>query len=291
MFITLGTLGMAELALRQCGYDQFPLYDVSADIGYLPKPNQAGNFADRYTWSLNERSMLNEPWFPDRDHGVLLLGNSLVWGEVRMLPKDKLGAQLQAIVGGPWRIWSVGAGSWGNLNEITYLQHNRDVVANIHSLIWIINSGSFSERSQWRSDLTHPRSKPWFLSVYLLKKALAPWISSRLPALNSAASSALPLLSDEPKHTFIDYLGKTRADLRSRITIVWYPNLDELTRHNAEVEGLAAWVRETATANDCAFVDLRSDVRWKASCYRDSIHPSVDGNAILARILQERARL
>jgi len=84
---------MAELALRQCGYDQFPLYDVSADIGYLPKPNQAGNFADRYTWSLNERSMLNEPWFPDRDHGVLLLGNSLVWGEVRMLPKDKLGAQ------------------------------------------------------------------------------------------------------------------------------------------------------------------------------------------------------
>jgi hypothetical protein len=282
-------IGAAELTLRYLRYDEFPIYDTDAKIGYIPKPNQAGCFLGRYCWTLNERSMLNEPWVPDREHGILVIGDSLVWGEVRMAPRDKLGACLQSVMGGHYRIWSVGAGSWANLNEVEYLKRNEDVIRNIHGLVWIANAGDFSYRSLWASDYTHPRQRPRFLVGYLAGKAAIPWLKHLLPA--SFQEQEQPVASDaevsaETARELRAWLKSAPRDLLQHSLFVWYPDAAELKTRNPATSHLLSAVRESVEAEGFRFFDLRGDARWRSDCYRDPIHPSAEGDRVLASVLQ-----
>jgi hypothetical protein len=291
--ILAGTIliGATEATLRYLRYDEFPVYDVDAKIGYIPKPEQAGCFMGRYTWSLNEHSMLNEPWFPDSKHGILVIGDSLVWGEVRMAPRDKLGACLQSAMGGRYRIWSVGAGSWANLNEVEYLKRNEDVVRNIHGLVWIANAGDFGNRSHWDSDYTHPRRRPWFLLGYLAGKIAVPWLKHLLPdfaRMQSRGDDTNAEVSMETARELRELLQGAPRDLCQHSLFVWYPDAAELKARDPATSHLLGEVKDLVEAAGFRFLDLRGEARWQSNCYRDPIHPSAEGDRVLASILHDR---
>ena len=283
-------LGATELTLRYLRYDEFPIYDTDSKIGYIPKPDQAGCFKGRYCWNLNEHSMLNEPWVADREHGVLVIGDSLVWGEVQMAPRDKLGACMQSVEGGRYRIWSVGAGSWSNLNEVEYLNRNEDVTRNIHGLVWIANSGDFSYRSEWSSDLTHPRRRPRFLLGYLAAKVAAPRLRQYLPAFlqpHEPENAPDSEVSAEAARELRAWLNAAPRDLLRHSLFVWYPDAAELKARDPATTHLLGEVQKIVEAGGLSFFDLRGDPRWRSDCYRDAIHPSAEGNRVLASVLQD----
>ena len=282
-------IGAAELTLRGLRYDEFPIYDTDARIGYIPRPNQIGDFAGRYLWKLNERSMLNEPWVPDHGHGILVIGDSLVWGEVEMASEEKLGACLQRTLGDRYHVWSVGAGSWANLNEVEYLNRNEDVVRNIRGLIWIANAGDFGDRSRWDSDFVHPRRRPIFLLGYLVGKVVVPRVKRLFPEfdgkhdLNGDAGSNV---SAEAKQELRAWLRSAPRDLLRRSLFVWFPDAAEFKSRDAATSRLLSEVRGLVEGEGLRFFDLRGDTRWQADCYRDPIHPSAYGNRVLAAILE-----
>jgi hypothetical protein len=282
-------IGAAELTLRYLRYDEFPIYDTDAKIGYIPKPNQAGCFLGRYCWTLNERSMLNEPWVPDREHGILVIGDSLVWGEVRMAPRDKLGACLQSVTGGRYRIWSVGAGSWANLNEVEYLNRHEDVVRNIHGLVWIANSGDFDTRSLWSSDFTHPRRRPVFLLGYLIGKVTVLRVnrlSSGLVGRQGGETESDAEVSAETARELRAWLKRAPRDLIRNSLFVWYPDAAEFRARNPATSHLVSEVRSIVEAGGLRFFDLGGEPSWRSGYYRDVIHPSPEGNRVLASIIK-----
>jgi len=290
IFVGIVAVTATELTLRYLRYDEFPIYDVDAKIGYIPSPNQAGTFAGRYSWTLNEYSMLNEPWVPSRERGVLLISDSLVWGEVQMPPGEKLGSCLQTATGSRYRVWSVGAGSWANLNEVEYLRRNEDVVQNIYRLVWIVNYGDFESRSQWRSDFTHPRRRPIFLLGYLIGKIWAPWANQlycRLSGTQGDRKRESASVSAETRRELQTWLRGAPRGLLKRSLVVWYPDVSELRARDRATNSLVSDVRAIYEASGVRFLDLRAESRWRENYYNDTIHPTAEGNRLLAEVLRD----
>jgi len=50
-------LAGSEAAVRLAGMIDFPIYHVDQEIGYIPKPSQAGEFLNKNSWVFNDRSM------------------------------------------------------------------------------------------------------------------------------------------------------------------------------------------------------------------------------------------
>lgn len=279
------------MTLRCLHYDKFPVYDTDARIGFIPQPNQSGCFMGRYSWELNERSMLNGPWVPDHEHGILVISDSVVWGEVQMAAQDKLGACLQAAMGKRYHVWSVGAGSWANLNEVEYLNRHDDVVRNIHALVWIANAGDFTDRAAWDSDFAHPRQHPAFLLGYLLGKASVPRLSLLFPGLarqQGAESGADAGVSAETARELRDWLKRAPRDLIRNSLFVWYPDAAEFKTRDAATNHLVSEVRCIVEASGLRFFDLRGEPRWRSDYYRDPIHPNPYGDRAFAAILKSQ---
>ena len=62
---------LAEAGLRLAGVIDFPVYDTDEVIGYIPAPNQRGEFLNRNRWQINERSMGSEHWHPHGQRDLL----------------------------------------------------------------------------------------------------------------------------------------------------------------------------------------------------------------------------
>jgi lysophospholipase L1-like esterase len=270
-----------EVSIRCSGYGDFPVFAVDREIGYVAKPSQSGIFLGGKDWVLNERSMLNGVSFKeDPKNGVLVLGDSIVWGGLAYKHHEKLGPQLQKSLGEPWKVWSSGAGSWALLNELTWLERNPDVVNGVSRIVWIVNDGDFGLRSQWASDLTHPRHPPVWLTGYLGVKFLNGrgwWPFTEPPA------AVVPDLN--PEKELAAFCERIRVSGGPEIILVWYPNRDALV-DSSESTALAA-VHRLAQTPGLRFYDLRSTSGWDATAYKDSIHPSIDGNRRLSLILRE----
>jgi hypothetical protein len=168
-------LVLVEVGLRWAGVINFPVYSTDDQIGYIPAPQQSGVFMRKNHWLVNAQSMGTSAWAPNGDKDVLLLGDSLVWGGNPLDQPQKLGPQLEGMLPG-WRVWPASAGSWAVLNEITYLTRHPEVVAEADQIVWILNTGDFINRTQWSSELTHPRSIPVSALAYVSEKYAFPYI-------------------------------------------------------------------------------------------------------------------
>lgn len=274
---------LAEAGLRLAGVTDFPTYETDDTIGYIPAPAQSGAFLNKNRWQLNERSMGSGPWQPDGQRDLVLLGDSIVWGGNPLDQPDKLGPQLQAVSGSRWRVWSAAAGSWSVRNQLAYLDRYPDVEAEADALVWVLNTGDLSaEPSRWHSDSTHPRSRPHSALLYVANKYAAPRLGfstgggEPLPATDSSAISTLTasLLSQR-----LSALAASK-----QVLVVLYPDINELdapTDHYLRFKQ----VLTTAMNGCCALLELRDQPDWKADLYRDSIHPSPQGNRVLAHLI------
>lgn len=214
---------VAELVLRAAGVVDVPLYDADPRIGYIPRASQSGAFLRQNHWQVNEKSQGSPPWQPNRRTDALLLGDSIVWGGNRLDQPQKLGPALQRALPDT-DVWSAAAGSWGVPNEVEYLDRFADVVQASEVVVWVINTGDLNARSQWASELTHPRQHPTSALLYVLQKYGLPRVQAWLPALappsETEASPAAPPIFPETEALFRDRL-QSLVEVRRVLVVVW----------------------------------------------------------------------
>jgi hypothetical protein len=272
----LALLGGAEAAARLSGVADVPLYVAGGELGYIPAPNQSGAFLRTRDWVFNELSMGTTRFAPDPACNVLLVGDSIVLGGNPYRQADKLGPQLERRIA--CRVWPISAGSWALLNELIYLEmHHSDVVERVQQVVIVSNSGDFAEPSAWRSDLTHPRTRPLSAFLYGLRRYAFPPGEEPAPAVPQRDWTA------EWRRRLGDLLARVAAP----VAVVLYPDRSEQARpdsYEAHLGGPRAALRQAGVTT---LVELGADPRWNGSLYRDDIHPTPAGTAILADVVAD----
>ncbi|MBH1986186.1 MAG: SGNH/GDSL hydrolase family protein [Burkholderiales bacterium] len=273
-------VGLAELTLRVIGMVDFPLYHADARIGYVPMASQEGSFLRRNTWAFNEMSMGTARRFDPSAaaNDVFLVGDSIVLGGNTLPQGSKLASLMEAQQ--ERRVWPIAAGSWALRNELRYIKDHPDVARKVGRLVLVLNSADFGEASSWACELTHPRQRPALALLYVARKYVHDWAPCGSP----------PQELQVPP-------GDWRAELRHLVdegvvrpadtTVVLYP-----TRKEAGEPTLMAWALESrmvelkAVMGDTVrFISVGRDHRWTTDLYRDDIHPSAQGYAVLAKVI------
>jgi lysophospholipase L1-like esterase len=286
--VVLG-LGAAEIGVRLTGITDFPLYDADPEIGYIQKPNQSGRFLNKNDWLINEKQQNAAEWKSGGRDDILLLGDSVVWGGNPLPQKDRLGPQLQARLPGS-SVWPTGAGSWAAPNEVAYMDRHPEVVSDAERLVWVFNTGDLDGRSQWASEVTHPRSRPFSALFYAWGKYVMPRLARKSPPITEPTALAPnPSIRPETVALVKQKLAALEAARPAReIFFVIYPSQDETRRlpaADAFYKRFLEVVRGLAGGDPV--IEVREDSRWSTNLYRDGIHPSAKGDAVLAEILAE----
>ncbi len=278
--------GIAEVASRLSGITDFPVYAVDDEIGYLAKPNQSGSFLDKNSWAINSKSMPTaEEWNPARRPNILLIGNSVVMGGNAYDQKDKLAPMISSDTGHAYEVWPIAAGGWTNVNEIVYLRRNPDVVKATNFFVWEYMSGGLSRLSRWRGDYVFPSSRPSWSSWYVFRRYVAPhFVTMDMNELPPVGGLNANHLADF--EASVGELGRA-SGLRSPGLIFLYPTRKELiiSRQSAEWLPERKALLEICQKYGLRAIDIAQNSDWNESLYRDGVHPTVRGNAVLAKIL------
>jgi len=280
-------IGVIEVGVRSAGLVDFPTYAIDDEIGYLIKPDQAGIFLHKNGWVFNDKSMgTPTPWNPANHVNVLLIGNSIIMGGNPYDQPEKVGPQIQRNLGESYAIWPIAVGGWTNVNETIYLERNADVVRASDYFVWEYMNGGFSGLSQWRGDYVFPRDRPVWASWYVFRRYILPHLISinlsELPpegAVNpiylknfEAMVSALAGNSRQRTHGII-FLYPSKAEYRiAKQGGDWLQNREELEKIGQKY--------------NIKLIDIARESDWNESLYRqDGVHPTVEGNSVLAHVL------
>jgi len=85
----------------------------------------------------------------------------------------------------------------------------------------------------------------------------------------------------------------TQASGRRPAGVIFlYPDLNQLEMARAGKEWLPdrAEVQRVAARHGVVLIDLAAMPQWKPALYKDGVHPSVEGNAVMATILASEIR-
>lgn len=263
--LLLGLVCM-DLVARALGVLDFPLYENSRILGYIPAPNQRGSFLRKNDWAFNELSMgTAKPFAPHTSHrNILLIGDSIVLGGNPMPQNLKLGPLLDDKCP---QVWPVSAGSWSLNNEIRYLQLHSDILRKFNRIVFVLNSGDFGSASKWASEVIHPTYRPLSAVYYLAKKFF-----SRADEASVANDS----------HWRIGF-NWLLENYDGNLSVILYPSKSEMLDQRA-LASLNKYATELAS-NRVSVTKVADDPSWKIDYYRDDIHPSLNGEMPLADIL------
>jgi len=280
------TLASAEALVRVSGLLEFPLFAVDDEIGYIPRPHQHGCFLIERCWVFNDRSMATATdWNPALHSNILLIGNSIVMGGGHFDQRERIAALLQDRLGPIYSVWPIAANGWTNVNEAVYLERHPEVLQNTQTFVWEFMTGGLSQPTPWAGEYVWPSKRPKWASWYALRRFVLPrfidFNTSELPP--QGAIRPLYLAGFEAKLAEI-----SRATARSNPGIILlYPNRAQLlTAHEGK-----EWLPERQELErlsgqyELTLLDLAKRPEWKESLYREDIHPTVEGNRVLAALL------
>jgi len=283
-------LGLTELGLRVAGLGEFPTYLKDNHFGYIPKPNQAGRFLQRNEWVFNDRSMgVATPWQASDRTDILLVGNSIVLGGNAYNQPDKLAPLMQSQLRASCSVWPVAAGGWATVNEFRYLDRHPDVVSGADFFVWEYMAHQMGGLAQWSRPSVHPLQRPLWLTGYVVGKAL----DQRFP---TAARFEVNAPSDETPYfaefeAMLERLNQA-SGRRPAGVIFLYPDLNQLEVARAGKEWLPdrAELQRVAARHGVVLIDLAAMPQWKAGLYKDGVHPTREGNVVMATILANEIR-
>jgi hypothetical protein len=280
-------IGMVEVGVRFAGLVDFPTYTVDNEIGYIIKPNQSGSFLEKNRWAFNDKSMgTSSAWSPTNHVNVLLIGNSIIMGGNPYDQPDKVGPQIQQILGESYAIWPIAVGGWSNVNETIYLERNEDVVRAADFFVWEYMDGGLSGLSTWRNDYVWPRERPIWAGWYVFRRYVLPHlISTNMNELPPEGSVNPNYLKN------FEAIVATLANKSPKQThgiIFFYPSKAEYL--NAKKGG--DWLEDREDFEKISqqygikLIDISQQPDWNESLYRpDGTHLTVEGNSVLAHIL------
>lgn len=288
----------AELGLRAAGFIDFPVYTTDAELSYLPRPSQQGEFMNRNRWAFNDRSMpIAEDWrdtpaSPGSASDLLLIGNSIVMGGNAYDQPDKLAPQLQGIVGPNFRVWPLAVGGWTVVNQMAYLKRQADVAAGAEFFVWQVMSEDFGDVSPWRGEYVFPTQRPVSALAYVTRRYLLPRFidfgDTELPAKYVAKAHWLEAFD----RNLAQLTQTTRARHRPAGVIYLFASETELAQARAGREWLPerTEVRRLAARHGIDVLDVAADPSWHAGLYRDGVHLTVEGTRVLAGLIGARVQ-
>jgi hypothetical protein len=188
-------------------------------------------------------------------------------------------------LGGAYQIWPAAIGGWTNVNEMAYLRRNTDVVKAADFFVWEYMSGGLSGPNPWAGDYVFPSHRPLWATGYVIRRYV-------LPRFFNFNTNELPRSGELQDHYLKDFRASIALlrDSTKRVhpgMIFLYPTKKELLV--AKQPG--GWLQERAALDAlCAdygltLVDVAANPRWQPSLYRDGVHPTIEGNVVLAGIL------
>lgn len=149
------------------------------------------------------------------------------------------------------------------------------MLARVDQVVFVLNNGDFGEASSWSCEATHPRARPvmalWYLFnkyVYALEKCGQVPSGLQMPPGDLAVELRTFLAANGGKASF-----------------VLYPDVAEAVDSALEAAHFASGRAILATAGARNVVRVASDSRWSSRYYKDGIHPTPEGNRVLAAIL------
>jgi hypothetical protein len=276
---------LIEATVRLSGVTDFPVYTVDDGIGYLPAPNQSGAFLRRNHWFFNDRSMPTDvPWNPKLGGAnVLVIGNSIIMGGNPYDQKDKLGPLIQGDLGSHYQVWPVAAGGWTNVNESVYLERNRDVIDFANVFVWEYMQGGLSQLTKWNGQYVFPRDRPIWATWYVLRRYVLP----RFIRLETSELPPQGVSNPDELKRFENSLARLSARSGGRGILFLYPRQTDYQAARVGQE----WLPERSNIERLAdkyrlrIMDLSKHPLWNERYYVDGVHPTVEGNVLLARIL------
>jgi len=272
----------SEIYFRRAGYASYPIYDVDDEIKYIPAVNQHGSVRNRNAWFFNDRHMGNaSDWRPQIHPNLLLIGDSIVLGGNSFDHEDKLGPLLEKDLGGRYAVWSAAAGGWTNVNQMTYLDRNPDVLGNADAVIFEFFEGGFSGPATWPGYYIYPDHRPLILTEYLVHRSVL-WRLANAGAVDFNASPTGPPDAVQLRR----FKALAAGVAKDRKTVIFmYPTLENL-RNAAAWRNEIAPLEEICRTAPAKCVDLAQEPAWSEKAYADDgVHPTVQGNKILAGIL------
>lgn len=281
------SLLLIEVVLRvYFGFGGPPIARQDPEIEYILVPGSYRRFGNDI--QINSHG-LRAPEFDDRapatERRILLIGDSVIYGNHFLDQKETIAVQMTDMLTGPARdggrtlVIPVALSSWGPINQAAYIARHGTfgadmaiIVLSSHDLHDIpTNSRNLVPYRLWRplgaiDDAVH--------SV-LERFAIPP------PA------SAVPMTLEEGAALSLAALDRMIAQMRTQglqITLLYHPTISE--RQGGASTSLKAFA-DTAARTGVLFRDLH-DLHLGPAQYRDDIHPNADGTE---RIARELARL
>lgn len=264
--VAMFALLLGEAAVRISRVTDVPTFHADNHIGYIPEQDQSGRWLWKSDYAFNELSMgTGRSFKPSPTGDVLLLGDSIVYGGINYREPERLGPAVQRLT--RRSIWPASAPSWGLQNELQYMLDHPKMMRSISEVILITNSADYDGPSSWASDATHPRarglSRLWML---LVKRFAGP---SEVQLKYRVTPQSLPHM-----------IERLRQVWTGPMSIVAYPTKAELSNSRQcgfdVLPALAAVGRVTC---------VKGAPGWGSALYRDDIHPTPEGNEVLAQII------
>ncbi len=286
----IALLVLSELGLRVAGLGNFPLYVKDPQFGYAPQPDQAGRFLQKNAWMFNDRSMgVAQPWQPGERTDILLVGNSIVLGGNAYDQPDKLAPLMQSQLSASCAVWPVSAGGWSTVNEFRFLDRHPEIVAGTDFFVWEYMAHQMGGVSQWQRESTHPLSRPLWLTGYVVHKALDQRFPTAARFVVSMPDDAKPYYAEF--EAMLDRLN--RASGRHPAGLIFlYPDRQQLEMARAGQEWLPdrLEVQRIAASHGVVLIDLAALPQWTVELYKDGVHPTREGNVVMANILAKELR-
>jgi hypothetical protein len=255
------------------GFQRFPLFAPDPACGFRMRGSQAGRFRNRVAWSYDAFGGRAPEGVSGPAGAILIVGDSVVEGGLRIGQDETLAAQLARIGGAP--AYPLACHGWALANELAALEQLPDWQA-AHCLVLVLNTGDLDQVGKATSALSFPTRRPrlllpWLVRRQLLRRGIYPrrkWVAGPYP-------------NDPLREQNLARLRALCAGFAGRVLVLAYPQRDE------DLAGEAHFA-QLAEASGAELFFVGASAHWTEACYSDHIHPNALGVRALAAIIRER---
>ena len=283
----------AELILRfGMGFGEPPLVERDEEIEYMLKPSaEYRRFGNRV--SVNAQRMRSDELLAEKapdERRIVLVGDSVVYGNHWLDQSETIAAVLQGKLnadanGCRFTVSALAASSWGPVNQRAFIR--RFGLYEADAVIVLASSHDQSDYPTFNSDLIPYRRNAALLAV----TDAAQYVLERLMRKPEVWDKSLPYETRQKRsigafNDIFDLIGQSGA----KGFFAFHPTTTEL-RGTAKAVSIYG---EIAASKNAPFLDLTLAYQADgAALYRDAIHPSPAGAAVIAgelhKLLQEQS--
>ncbi|MEK5752394.1 hypothetical protein V3519_10285 [Acinetobacter variabilis] len=279
--LVIALIGISEVFLRFKGAIDFPLYQAEPNGHYSLIPNQQGKFLNKNEWFVNSSGFNNDREIDSKKPYIMLVGDSVVYGGNPINYKDRIGYTLEKELS--QNVYVGALGGWSLYNEMQFINKNIGIAKNAEFLVIQYDNGDLTGFAKLNPNgVTHPTEKPQLATYYYLQKYVYPKL------INKTNASELPSIPEKALSNgdWEKELLEISKNIKGKILFVLYPDKKALADKDLwddQTYHIKKFINENKDKFD--YIDIVKIPEWNSQLYRDGIHPSNDGNQVIANVI------